>query len=170
MEFEQISRRVVRNASSRRLLNTPFRGILPRFAPHRIASVLATLAVLLLAAACSEDPQPSTPTGPSSTSNNSSMRWEITDGCRDDRGIQLKFFDSANNLVWPSSSSVYVIPSGETRTGTLSCRTGANICYGARKDPETSTYWGVDLDGSRTCASCCNTCRDTTVTRTLTCD
>jgi hypothetical protein len=171
MLFSQTTRRVeCRARRSARLPESPLDAIRRRLPWRHIASSAATVAVLLLAA-CGEDPQSSTPTGPSSSQNDTSnMRWELTDGCRDGRGIQLKFLDRANNRVWPGSSEVYLIPSGETRAGVLSCRTGANICYGARRDPETSTYWGVDLDGSRSCDGCCNTCRDTTVTRTLTCD
>jgi len=141
---------------------------------HRRSTLPAVaLAVTLISAACSgEDPQSTTPTGPSGPGNNmSSMTWEVSDGCRDGRGLQVRFFDRTYGGLWPSSSEVYLIPSGETRVRTLSCRTEANICYGARTDPDSSTSWGLDLvTGNGSCTSCCNSCRDTTVTRNLTCN
>ena len=140
-----------------------------------LRSCFAALGILitLIASACAEDPQgTSTPAGPTDAGQGkSSMKWEVTDGCKDGRGIQLRFFDRTYGGVWPGWSEVYVILSGETRQGTLSCTTGANICYGAKTDPETSGSWGLDLNtGTGSRATCCNTCKDTTVTRRLTCD
>lgn len=145
-----------------------------RWTPFRHAVVMGLAATALVLVACGSDDNfgssPSSPTRVSTNDNGSSLTWEITDGCRDNKGLQIRFFDRANNLVWPSASDVYVVPSGETRVRTLSCRAGASICYGARTDPAGSTYWGVDVDGSKTCETCCTTCRTATTTRELTCN
>jgi Pyruvate/2-oxoacid:ferredoxin oxidoreductase delta subunit len=93
----------------------------------------------------------------------------VTDGCSDGRGFQIKFFDVTNNLLWPNATEVYIIPTGETRNTTLSCRTGANVCYGARTDPRGDGWWGVDLDRSKGCDNCCRTCSTSTASIRLTC-
>jgi len=37
-----------------------------------------------------------------------------------------------------------------------SVKRGAKICYGAEPPSQDGTYWGVSLDDSQSCASCCN--------------
>jgi hypothetical protein len=37
------------------------------------------------------------------------------------------------------------------------CTKGAKICYGANQ-PQHNLYWGVGIDNSKSCASCCFTC------------
>jgi hypothetical protein len=100
--------------------------------------------------------------------SNSTVRFTITDGC--DNGIQIryKFYDVTNNLVWPSSSTHYAtLFYNASYAHDLTCRTGANICYGARNE---SYYWGVDVDGSKYCSNCCITCQNgNSLSRRLTC-
>lgn len=107
------------------------------------------------------------PTAPPSTS--AAMTWTISDGCSDGRGLQVKFYDKTNGGVWPSGSTHYLASPGGSVVRTLGCTRGARVCFGATTDPSTSTYWGVGLDGSRGCDSCCNTCDDVSVSRNLTC-
>jgi hypothetical protein len=135
-------------------------------------SALIVCSVILSAIGCDGEFQGSNPVGPSPTNprDTSSLTWMITDACNDRRGIRLRFYDATNNLVWPRSSEVYVLPSGETRQETLTCRTNVNICFGARTDPEGTNYWGVDLDGNRRCDDCCTPCEDKSVSKRLTCD
>ncbi|GAB3286317.1 DUF7477 domain-containing protein [Parahaliea aestuarii] len=89
----------------------------------------------------------------------SALTINITDACNDGRPLDYRFFDKTNNLVWPNSSQYYYT-SGyySTDSHTLSCRTGAQICYGAETD---NWYWGVGLDGDRGCEDCCVTCQTT---------
>lgn len=97
----------------------------------------------------------------------STLRWTITDGCNNGISIRYKFYDVDNNLVWPSSTTYwYTEYFGATYSHNLTCRTGAKICFGARA---ATTYWGVDLDGTQSCATCCTTCRDASVADRLTC-
>ena len=127
---------------------------------------LASLSVI----ACGDSFRGSNPVGPTSANSMSSLTWVIEDGCDDGKGLQIRFYDRTYGGLWPSRSEVYVVPARERRERTLSCRTDANVCYGARTDPPGSNYRGVDLDGSKGCDSCCTACRDTSVSKTLTCD
>jgi len=106
---------------------------------------------------------------PTTASGLSSLTYTVTDSCNDGRGLQIKFFDTTNNGVWPSANEVYLVPVGQTRTTTLSCRTGAQICYGARTDPASNIVWGLDLDRSRGCDNCCTTCQNGSRTLPLSC-
>lgn len=114
---------------------------------------------------------PVSPTvGTSPTNPEANMAWRLTDGCSDGRGLQVKLFDKTNSLVWPDASHVYVVGSGGTFQQTISCRRGANVCYGAQTDPSNGTYWGVGIDGRQGCSTCCFTCADTTVASNLVCN
>lgn len=99
------------------------------------------------------------------------MRWELGDGCNDGTGLWARFFDETNNLLWPNSSQVYFTNSGGTVDVTLTCYTGAKICYGARRqnDQADSYWWGVDINNDKGCPSCCYNCADTTVSLNLVC-
>jgi hypothetical protein len=134
-------------------------------------SAVALVAGSLFVAGCGDQFRGSGPTGPTPPpSEMSSLTWVITDNCSDGKGLQVRFHDRTYGGLWPSRSEVYVVPSRDTRERTLSCRSGANVCYGARTDPPGSNYWGVDIDGSKSCDTCCTACRDASVARTLTCD
>lgn len=81
----------------------------------------------------------------------------IQDSCYDGYRIEWRYFDVTNNLVWPSSNQVYYNQyEGVLYSSNLLCNVGAKICYGARTG---SKYWGIDLDGSKSCSSCCVTCQ-----------
>jgi hypothetical protein len=98
----------------------------------------------------------------------STITFALTDGCNNGVSIDYKFYDFANNLVWPTSSTHYVTQAyNATYTHDLSCNTGANVCYGARS---LTLYWGVDVDGSKSCADCCISCQSgNSLSRRLTC-
>ena len=49
----------------------------------------------------------------------------------------------------------------------LTCTAGDRICYGARQG---SSYWGVDIDNSKSCSNCCVFCADVSVSRNLVCN
>lgn len=104
-----------------------------------------------------------------SVSNMSALTWTITDSCSDGRGLHVRFWDKTNNLVWPNATQVYVVSPGATLNQTLSCQNGALVCFGARTDPQTTTYWGVDLDGNQGCDSCCIQCANVSTGANLTC-
>jgi hypothetical protein len=146
-------------------------GIASANSRRRLPGTLVALASLSVIA-CGDSFRGSNPIEPTSAtaSSMSSLTWVMADGCNDGKGLQIRFYDRTYGGLWPSRSDVYVVPARETRERTLSCRTDANVCYGARTDPPGSNYWGVDLDGSKGCDSCCTACRDTSVSKTLTCD
>lgn len=116
---------------------------------------------LTLASGGGTTPPPTVPT-------NSTITFEIEDGCNNGVSIWYKFYDFANNLVWPSSTTHYYTEYyGASYTHNLSCRTGGSVCYGARS---STYYWGVDYDGSKSCTNCCITCATgNRLSRRLTC-
>jgi hypothetical protein len=88
---------------------------------------------------------------------NATFTWTIKDGCFDGLGIYVRFFDETNDIVFPNSSQVYSVVSGRSGVVKLSVKRGAKICYGAEPSNLDGSYWGVSLDNSQGCASCCNT-------------
>jgi hypothetical protein len=90
------------------------------------------------------------------TGGNATFTWTILDGCNDGLGIYLRFFDETNDLAFPSFTQVYSLASGHSGVARLSVKRGAKICYGAEPTNEDGSYWGVSLDNSQDCASCCN--------------
>jgi hypothetical protein len=87
---------------------------------------------------------------------NATFTWTIKDGCFDGEGIYVRFFDETNDIVFPNSSQVYSVGSGRSGVIKLSVKRGAKICYGAEPSNLDGSYWGVSLDDSQSCASCCN--------------
>jgi hypothetical protein len=87
---------------------------------------------------------------------NATFTWTVRDGCDDGLGIYIRFFDETNDIVFPNSSQYYGIGSGRTGVVKLSVKRGAKICYGAEPSNLQDIYWGVDVDNSQGCASCCN--------------
>src|SRR4051812_9131326 len=87
---------------------------------------------------------------------NATFTWTIKDGCLDGLGIYIRFFDETNDIVFPNSSQGYSIASGHTGVVKLSVKRGAKICYGAEPSNLQDIYWGVDIDNSQGCDSCCN--------------
>jgi len=87
---------------------------------------------------------------------NATFTWTIIDGCIDGLGIYVRFFDETNDLVFPNSSQAYIVGSGRSSVIKLSVKRGAKICYGAEPSNFDGSYWGVSLDDSQGCASCCN--------------
>lgn len=106
---------------------------------------------------CSSGAPTPTPTPTPSTSPNVTLSWTITDGCNEGLGLQVRFFDKNNNLVWPDSSNAYLIGSNQQQTFNLNALRSGKICVGAETNPPNGTYWGVDLTGTQGCSSCCET-------------
>lgn len=101
----------------------------------------------------------------------SSIRWGLTDNCNDGQDVLVKFYDRANNLVWPDRNEVYVLSvPGRQYIHNLACVPGASICYGAEPRDRRGAYWGVSLDGDSGCVDCCGTCgEEGTYRKSLTC-
>jgi len=111
---------------------------------------------------------PAKPAAPAAESG--SLAFTVIDNCWDGQGVIVKFFDKANNQVWPAPPGTYQSNLRGNLTATLSCRAGARICYGATTDPQTKLSWGVGLDGTAACEDCCASCGGPAVTKTLSCN
>jgi hypothetical protein len=83
------------------------------------------------------------------------MTWAMTDSYG--ATIDLRFYDETAGLAWPNSTEVYFVISGQTLSYPLACTPGHLVCYGAENQSQTA-YWGVDIDNSQSCASCCFSC------------
>jgi hypothetical protein len=98
------------------------------------------------------------------TTTNSTMNWPIANSCR--YTAYLKLFDRADNFVWPAPPQEIVLDQiGQTQTLSISCKTGANICYGASvsQASDSPLYWGVGITGNQGCPNCCYACANGTV-------
>jgi hypothetical protein len=98
----------------------------------------------------------------------STITFSITDGCNNGVSIDYKFYDVTNNLVWPSATTHYLTSAFDaTYRHDLLCTTNAKVCYGARS---AGFYWGIDVDGSKSCSECCIFCtQGNSLSRRLTC-
>ena len=106
--------------------------------------------------------------------NAQTLVWPFRDGCHDGYDIRLRFFDLDNDLVWPSSTHVYILR-GTTQTYRLNCTPRAKVCYGAEdRTTNPAGYWGVGIDNDEECEDCCYRCPISGVsqvgTDVLTCD
>jgi hypothetical protein len=97
------------------------------------------------------------------------LTWNIDNSCYDGYGIEFRFYDETDNLVWPDNTNVYYVSSGEVVQTTLGCRLNNVICIGADQ-PEYNLYWGVSIDNTQQCQDCCFQCDNVTAGYTLTCD
>jgi hypothetical protein len=114
-----------------------------------------------VAALVNVDVKPLTPT------QNGTIAWTIGDQCNNGAEIDYKFYDRANSLVWPSSSTHYLINYSQTASRSLSCVPDSKVCIGAQSG---SLQWGVDLNGGSSCPDCCGTCDGRTYAYTFGCN
>jgi Putative Ig domain len=100
----------------------------------------------------------------STDSSNMTIQMEESSDCNN-VAIYFKFFDETDNLVWPAPPNAYFFPySNEAYSTTISCQTGAQICYGGSfyTNTEQPDYWGVGINNDESCPNCCYTCENTT--------
>lgn len=100
---------------------------------------------------------------------NATMNWVLFDECSDGFGIQAALFESETGRVYPSRDSVYVADPGGIIDTVITCRQGAQVCYGAETDPPSGIFWGVGIDGTEGCDDCCDICNDNVVEFDLLC-
>jgi len=74
------------------------------------------------------------------------VNWAITDGCFDNEGLRVRFFDRTHNAVFPSQG-YYSVPSGGARTFSFTALRGSDMCIGAVQDPPGTTYWCCGING-----------------------
>lgn len=75
------------------------------------------------------------------------------------RILEVKFYSSDRNVVWPGGNQVYKMTDRAQKNYRISCNTGEYICYGAWIAGEPNgTYWGVGFGGKKGCKGCCYEC------------
>ena len=108
-----------------------------------------------------------TPT-PRTTPTTNTVTFHVTDACNDRRRVEYRFFEqiggstSNSGRSWPGGTRFWYTP-GYDRTVVqrLACQAGTNVCYGARVDGNSRSYWGVGFEGDQGCTACCTRCGDT---------
>jgi hypothetical protein len=68
-----------------------------------------------------------------------------------------------------TSTPLLVLSPGQQTTFNIQCKPGDLICLGGRPSGGGS-YWGVDVDASKGCATCCYHCGNFSVANQLTCN
>jgi hypothetical protein len=98
----------------------------------------------------------------------------MQDSCLDGAGIQFRFFDVDNLVVWPAAltNTYQTLADGQTVFQDISCIPGATICYGAEPNPTDGvSYWGLSVTGDQDCAGdCCAPCAATNLGVSLLCE
>lgn len=93
------------------------------------------------------------------STSTASVNWRIVDGCSDNRGFRVRFFDKTNGGVFPSQSEVFTVPAGGDRTFSFNAPRGSRICLGAEQSPPTSSWWCYGINGNQDgsySAGCCS--------------
>ena len=106
-------------------------------------------------------------------SNQGRISFRISDGCNDGYRINYRFFEyrgSEQTGVWPGQGQQYHTRRFEEEyTSNLQCTVGRKVCFGGNTGDR---YWGVGIEGNRSCTACCWTCTDrptAPISRRLTC-
>lgn len=95
------------------------------------------------------------------------IRFIVSDRCNDATEVDYRFFDTANNKLWPSSEEFfYTRKYKKPYLSVLRCDRGAYVCYGASSGDK---YWGVGLNNEQGCTDCCYSCRGQVVRLKLVC-
>ncbi len=84
------------------------------------------------------------------------QEWLITDDCDDNLDIEWRLYAQDRDWAWPDATSTFVTSVlGAEDYQTIQCFDGETICMaGAAGD----TVWGLNLDGSGSCDTCCFLC------------
>jgi hypothetical protein len=84
------------------------------------------------------------------------VAWTLRDECVDSRGLRVRFFNQSNGRTYPSSLTVYQVPSLGAQVFRLAAPSGARLCWGAEPLPSADYHWGLGINGS--CSTCCANC------------
>jgi hypothetical protein len=98
----------------------------------------------------------------------SALTFVLDDQCFNGESIEFRFYDETDNLVWPDNQNVYLVSSGQQVQSTVACKLGNTICMGAYQ-PQHNLAWGVNIDNSLQCQSCCYICQNGQGPFTFTC-
>jgi hypothetical protein len=84
-----------------------------------------------------------------------------------DKDIQIEFYSQNRSHAWPGGNKAYNLEASDSNSYKLACQQGEKICYGAWVKGNSSTYWGVGLNGKYSCDACCQVCGDGDLEKTL---
>ena len=73
-------------------------------------------------------------------------------------GVVIEFSDAASGKVWPGRDRIYLLEKGESKSVAIGCTGGVLICYGAWRNGDDRTVWGVGPDRDLECDDCCRIC------------
>jgi hypothetical protein len=72
--------------------------------------------------------------------------------------VDVEFYSQDRSAAWPGNNKVWTLADSDAHTFTLQCHSGENICIGAWSRGNSDIYWGVGMDNSQSCTSCCYVC------------
>jgi hypothetical protein len=104
--------------------------------------------------------------GASAPAQADEMTWTLTSKYQ--YKVQVSFYSRTRNHEWPGNDKAWGLDDYGTHRFTLSCNAGEKICYGAWATGDSTTYWGVGLNGKNGCTSCCAICGEEDPVKTLT--
>lgn len=84
------------------------------------------------------------------------LTWRIQSF--DKEVVDVKFYSTNRNHVWPNTNTVFSIDDYEVHTYKISCIENEQICYGAWVRGSSSSYWGRGKGGKHGCSKCCYIC------------
>lgn len=76
----------------------------------------------------------------------------------DPRRVRLEFYSQNYSRAWPGGDKSYVLADSEFHEYNISCQQGEKICYGAWREGNANSYWGVGRNDKQSCTGCCMTC------------
>lgn len=77
-------------------------------------------------------------------------------------GVAVELYSRDRFHRWPGGDQVYLLERGEKKSTTIVCTPGERVCWGAWRNGDDSTAFGVGPDDARDCPDCCRICVDKT--------
>ena len=77
-------------------------------------------------------------------------------------GVAVELYSRNRFHRWPGGDEVYLLERGEKKSATVQCEAGERICWGAWRNGDDGTAFGVGPDDTRDCPSCCRICVEKT--------
>lgn len=85
----------------------------------------------------------------------------------DPRRVQVEFYSQSYSRAWPGGGRAYTLADSEYHEYKINCQKGEKICYGAWRENNSKSYWGVGANDHDGCTNCCMTCGTGTHSHTL---
>ena len=111
---------------------------------------LLTLIVAILIAAVAADTR-------SAAAQNGVVTFKFTNSAS--YIIYMRMFSQDRSWAWPGGDRGYVLDDRNQHSFALQCVVGEKICYGGSyRGGDSQAYWGLGIEGTRGCTSCCLRC------------